>query len=52
MSAFPNSSRLLKGGIVLVDPDSAAVQRIISLQYSPCLLTRKLHPRVAEGRMP
>jgi hypothetical protein len=32
MSTFPNSPRLLKGGIVLIDPDTSAVQRIIALQ--------------------
>jgi hypothetical protein len=42
MSSFPGSPRLLKGGIVLVDPDTAAVQRIISLQYNPDTLTRSL----------
>src|SRR5882757_7389265 len=42
MSSFPGSPRLLKGGIVLVDPDSAVVQRIISLQYNPDTLTRSL----------
>src|SRR5215203_810161 len=42
MSSFPGSPRLLKGGIVLVDPDSVAVQRIISLQYNPDTLTRSL----------
>ena len=42
MSSVPGSPRLLKGGIVLVDPDSAAVQRIISLQYNPDSLTRSL----------
>src|SRR6476646_11386495 len=42
MSTFPNSPRLLKGGIVLVDPDSAAVRRIIPLQYNPDTLTRSL----------
>ena len=42
MSTFPNSPKLLKGGIVLVDPDTAAVQRIISLQYNPDTLTRSL----------
>ena len=42
MSTFPNSPRLLKGGIVLLDPDTAAVQRIISLQYNPDTLTRSL----------
>ena len=42
MSTFPNSPKLIKGGIVLVDPDTAAVQRIISLQYNPDTLTRSL----------
>ena len=42
MSSFPGSPRLLKGGIVLLDPGSGAVQRIISLQYNPDSLTRTL----------
>lgn len=42
MSSFPRSPRVIKGGIVLVDPDTAAVQRIISLQYNPDTLTRSL----------
>jgi hypothetical protein len=42
MATFPNSPRLLKGGIVLLDPDTAAVRRIISLQYNPDTLTRSL----------
>lgn len=42
MTTFPGSPRLLKGGIVLMDPDSGAVQRIISLQYNPDTLTRTL----------
>jgi hypothetical protein len=45
MSAFPNSPRLVKGGIVLVDPDSGAVQKIIVLQYNPDTLTRSLQPQ-------
>jgi hypothetical protein len=40
MSAFPNSPQLLKGGIVLMEPDSGKVIRIISLQYNPDTLTR------------
>lgn len=40
MSAFPNSPRLLKGGIVTMEPDSGQVIRIISLQYNPDTLTR------------
>jgi hypothetical protein len=42
MSTFPNSPRLLKGGIVLLDPETAAVRRIITLQYNPDTLTRTL----------
>jgi hypothetical protein len=39
---FPNSPLLLKGGIVLLDPETGAVRRIISLQYNPDTLTRSL----------
>lgn len=42
MTTFPRSPRLLKGGIVLIDPDTSAVQRIIALQYNPNTLTRTL----------
>ena len=42
MSTFPNSPKLLKGGIVLLDPDTGAVRRIISLQYFPDTVTRSL----------
>ena len=46
------SLRLVKGGIVLVDPDSEAVQKIIVLQYNPDTLTHALQPQVAEGGLP
>lgn len=42
MTTFPNSPKLLKGGIVLVDPQRATVLRIISLQYNPESLSRTL----------
>ena len=42
MTNFPGSPRLLSCGIVLIDPVSAAVQRIIALQYNPDSLTRTL----------
>jgi hypothetical protein len=44
MSTFSGSPRLLKGGLVLIDPDTSAVQRIIALQYNPDSLTRTLQP--------
>jgi hypothetical protein len=50
MSAFPGSPRLVKGGLVLVDPDSGTVQKIIVLQYNPDTLSRTLQPQaVKEG---
>jgi hypothetical protein len=42
MSSFPNSPRLLKGGIVQIDPNTSAVLRVIALQYNPDTLTRSL----------
>jgi hypothetical protein len=42
MSTFSNSPHVLKGGLVLIDPESSAVQRIITLQYNPDSLTRTL----------
>lgn len=50
MTTFPNSPKLLKGGIVLIDPDSGAVMRIIALQYNPDTLSRTLQVKgVGEG---
>lgn len=50
MTTFPRSPRLVKGGIVLVDPESSAVQRVIVLQYNPETLSRTLQPQsVGEG---
>jgi hypothetical protein len=39
----------LKGGIVLLDPDSGAVLRIIALQYNPDTLTRTLQVQAFAG---
>jgi hypothetical protein len=47
MTTFPNSPRLLKGGIVLIDPGSGAVLRIIALQYNPDTLSRTLQVKGA-----
>jgi hypothetical protein len=50
MSSFPGSPRIIKGGIVLVDPQSSAILRIISLQYNPDSLSRTLQVQgVGEG---
>ena len=45
MTTFPNSPRLLKGGIVVLDAESGAIQRIIALQYNPDTLSRTLQPK-------
>lgn len=42
MTTFPNSPKLLKGGLVLIDPETGMVQRIIALQYNPDSLSRTL----------
>ncbi|HRJ53117.1 MAG TPA: hypothetical protein PLE99_10130 [Candidatus Thiothrix moscowensis] len=42
MSTFPNTPKLLKGGIILLDPATSAVRRIIALQYNPDTLSRTL----------
>jgi hypothetical protein len=42
MSSFPGSPRLLKGGLVQMNPDSGRVLGVIGLQYNPDTLTRTL----------
>jgi hypothetical protein len=42
VSAFPGSPRLVKGGLVLIDPQSAAVGTVIALQYNPESVSRTL----------
>jgi hypothetical protein len=45
MTSFPGSPRLLKGGIVLIDPVTALVRRVIALQYNPDTITRSFQPQ-------
>jgi hypothetical protein len=49
MTSSPNTPRLLKGGIVLIDASSSAVRRIISLQYNPDSLSRTLQVQAVGG---
>lgn len=50
MSGFSQSPRLVKAGIVLIDPGSAQVRRVIALQYNPDTLTRTLQAQhIGEG---
>ena len=45
MSTSAISPLLIRGGIVLVDPDSGQVKRVIALQYNPDTLSRSLQPQ-------
>jgi len=45
----PFSPKLIKGGIVLVDHDTAQVQRVIALQYNAESLKRELKGQEAGG---
>jgi hypothetical protein len=49
IKTFPGSPSILKGGIVLIDPNSNAVLRIITLQYNPDTLSRTLQVQGVGG---
>ena len=49
MSSFPGSPKLIKGGLVVVDAETARVVRIISLQYNADTLTRTFQVQTAGG---
>jgi hypothetical protein len=49
MSGFPNSPRLVKGGIVTMDPDTSAIKSVIALQYNPDSLSRTLQIQAVPG---
>jgi hypothetical protein len=49
MNTFPGSPKLLKGGVVLMDAASGAIQRIIPLQYNPQSLNRSLEVQSVSG---
>lgn len=48
-SGYSNSPRLVKGGLVLMDPDTSVVQSVIPLQYNPDSLTRTLQIQSTSG---
>jgi hypothetical protein len=49
MTTFPDSPRLLKGGSILIDPNTSAVRRVIALQYNPDALTRTVQAPTVSG---
>lgn len=42
MSSFPGSPQLTRCGLILLDPGSGAILRVINMQYNPETLTRTL----------
>jgi hypothetical protein len=42
MTGFPRAPKTVSGGLVLIDPDTSAVQRVVALQYNPDSITRSL----------
>ena len=52
MTTFPGSPHILKGGLVIIDAESAKVLRIINLQYNPDTLTRSLQIQASGGEGP
>ncbi len=49
MTTFSNSPKLVKGGLVLIDPESYQVKRVIPLQYNPASLSRSFQIQALEG---
>jgi hypothetical protein len=49
VAGTPISPRLIKGGIVTMDPDTSAVQSVIALQYNPDSLSRTLQIQAVQG---
>jgi hypothetical protein len=45
----PLAPRLVKGGIVTMDPDTSALQSVIALQYNPDSLSRTLQIQAVQG---
>jgi hypothetical protein len=47
MTTFPGAPRPTRGGIILLDPATSRIQRIIALQYNPDNLSRTLQAQGA-----
>jgi hypothetical protein len=45
VTTFPRTPKVVRGGIVLMDPSSARILRVIALQYNPDTITRTLAPQ-------
>lgn len=49
MTTFPGSPRILKAGVVLLDPLTGQIRRVVVLQYNPDQLQRTLQVQATTG---
>ncbi len=49
MTTHPNTPKLIKGGLVLLDPETVQVKEVIVLQYNPETMTRSFQIQGADG---
>jgi hypothetical protein len=49
MTTFPGSPHIIKGGLVLINPESSVVERIITFQYNPETLSRSFQVKSIGG---
>ena len=49
MTTHPNTPKLIKGGIVLLDPETVQVKEVIALQYNPETMSRSFQIQGVEG---
>jgi hypothetical protein len=49
MSAVPRTPRVARAGLVVMDPDSGAVLRVVAFQYNPDTVSRSLQAKAATG---
>lgn len=49
MTTFPGSPRVIRGGLVMLDPQSGQVQRVVVLALTPDTLSRTLQAQAVTG---
>ena len=49
MSSSPQSPQIFKAGLVILEPDSGAIDRVIVMQYNPETLSRSFEVATNEG---
>ena len=49
MSSYPNSPPIFKAGLVVLDPDTGSMRKVIVLQYNPETLSRSFEVTASDG---